>query len=103
MIQTEKKSSSLEIGSRMLIPKSVLSVREIKGFWNPQNHPTSISEDWWHCSKPQSDIRSVLADIQSATSKRMLGRTLQQALKTDLTSEERKQIFEANKVRKGQL
>lgn len=101
MIQTEKTSSSLDIGTRMLIPNSVLRLREMKGFYNPQNHP--INESNWRLSKPKGDIQSILADIQLATSKRMLGRTLQRALETDLTTEERKQILEANKIRKGQM
>lgn len=103
MIETEKKISSLEIGTRMLIPKSVLDVRKITGFWNSQNHPTSINEDWWHTSRPKGNLQSILVEIQSTTSKRSLGRILQRALITDLTTEERQQILEANKVRKGQL
>jgi len=103
MIQTEKKSSSLEIGTRMVIPNSVLRLREMKGFWNPQNHPESVNEEKWRSRKPKGDIQSILEDIQSATSKRALGRILQRALETDLTTEERKQILTAKKRRRGQM
>ena len=102
-MKREKNIEEINLSGQHILPRREAVLHGIWQFWNPQNHPEEYGPRDREPSRRKGDIQQILADIQSATSKRKLGRLLHSALQTELTKEERKQIREAMKQRKGQL
>lgn len=99
----EKNIEEINLSGQHILPRREAQLHGIWQFWNPQNHSEEYERRDKEPSRRKGNILQILADIQSATSKRKLGRLLHSALQTKLTKEERKQIQESMKQRKLQL
>ena len=88
---------------QQIIPRREAVLRHIWQFWNPQNHPEEYGERNPKPVKRKGDVLSILSAMENATSKRQLGRILQEALGSELTKDERKQVRDAMRKRKLQM
>ncbi len=103
IMRHEQYTEHMNLSGQQVIPRREAVLRNIWQFWNPQNHHEEYGERNPKPVKRRGDVSSILSAMESATSKRQLGRILHEALGTELTKDERKQVRDAMRQRKLQM